>query len=90
MVEYPGFVRDSGAALDALGGADAVAAAAGGQAHYLRLKLRPGDPMAHPLLGDRRPARGLLLRISRVPGARACRVLLDACAVQEPAPWRPI
>ena len=72
MVELPGFVRDDGAAaLDALGGIEAVAAAAGGQAAYLRLALRGGDPMAHPLLGDRRPARGLLLRVSRAGGARA-------------------
>ena len=84
MVELPGYVRDSAAALDALGGTDAVAAAAGGHAPYLRLRLRGGDPMAHPLLGDRRPARGLLLRISRAPGARAGRPAAPSGGTQGP------
>jgi len=40
--------------------------------------LRPGDPLSHPLRGERRPASGLVLRVS--PGG-ACEAVLRIDAV---------
>ena len=64
MVEFPGVVRDVEAALAMLGGqaAGALRHPAGG---YLQLRFRPSDLVSHPIVADRQPARGLLLRISR-------------------------
>jgi hypothetical protein len=64
LVEYPGFVRDSHAALDTLGGAEAVAATARGNASLLPLRFRRGDPLSHPLLGDKQATKGLLLKLT--------------------------
>ena len=64
MVEFPGIVRDVDAALAMLGG-QAAAALRHPAAAYLQLRFRPSDPISHPLVADRQPARGLLLRISR-------------------------
>lgn len=78
-VEYPGFVRNVGAALRTLGGADAVAAAAssskgpgeagsdtgGGKPTYLKLNFRPDEPTSHAIYGERTNTRRLLLRIAR-------------------------
>lgn len=64
MVEFPGTVRDVDAALAMLGG-QAAAALRHSAAGYLQLRFRPSDPISHPLVADRQPARGLLLRISR-------------------------
>ena len=64
MVEFPGIVRDVDAALAMLGG-QAAAALRHPAAGYLQLRFRPSDPTSHPLVADRQPARGLLLRISR-------------------------
>ena len=64
MVEFPGIVRDVDAALAMLGG-QAAAALRHPSGGYLQLRFRPADPVSHPLVADRQPARGLLLRISR-------------------------
>ena len=65
LVEFPGHIQDPDKALARLGGIEAVAGVASGRAQFLGFQFRPGDPLAHPLQGDRRPAKGLLLRISR-------------------------
>lgn len=64
-VEYPGIVRNAQKALVTLGGEEAVASAG----TYLKLALRPGEPLAHPIFGDRQNCKALLLRISRKRGA---------------------
>ncbi len=34
-------------------------------ATYLPLHLRPEDPLCHPVFGEKKPAKGLLLKVSR-------------------------
>lgn len=34
-------------------------------ATYLPLHLRPGDPLSHPIFGEKKKAKGLLLKVSR-------------------------
>ncbi|BDA50476.1 General transcription factor 3C polypeptide 5 at N-terminal half [Coccomyxa sp. Obi] len=69
LVEYPGFVNNPDAAIQTLGGLEAISATAEGTSPVLSLHLRPGDPLSHPLLGYKQKTRGLLLRISRKAGA---------------------
>jgi hypothetical protein len=64
-VEFPGYIRNPANALAALGGEAEASSALGGAAGMLRLWLRPGDPLSHPLFGERRRARSLLLRVAR-------------------------
>jgi Tau95 Triple barrel domain len=52
-IEYPGYVANVPAVLRTLGGIEALCAAQESRSNFLRLHLRPGDPLAHPLLGDR-------------------------------------
>lgn len=83
LVELPGRVQDPDRAVARLGGLHAVAGVAAGQAQFLNFHFRPGDPLAHPLQGDRRAARGLLLRVSRKAatgaGAACCHLPLCCC-----------
>ena len=76
LVELPGVVRNTDAALDSFGGQDAISELLGGGKEALQLKLRPGDPLAHPIMGLKQPAKGLLLKLSQKPGtsrtAHAC------------------
>jgi general transcription factor 3C polypeptide 5 (transcription factor C subunit 1) len=52
VVEYPGIVADTEAAMATLGGAEAVSAAlSGGASEQLHLRFRPDDPLCHPLIG---------------------------------------
>ncbi|GBF94522.1 hypothetical protein Rsub_07056 [Raphidocelis subcapitata] len=67
-IEFPGYIRNPDRALAALGGAPAPAAALDARAGVLKLWLRPEDPLSHPLFGERRRARALLLRVSRRRG----------------------
>eukprot|EP00798_Chlamydomonas_sp_ICE-L_P025869 gene25869-11539_t len=67
-VEYPGYVRNMERAMETLGGLPSVAAAMSAQASYLKVNYRPDDPNSHPILGDRKESRNLLLRISRKRG----------------------
>ena len=72
LIEYPGFVNNAEAALDSLGGLQAVSIAASSEAHRdaeLALVSRPGDPLAHPIVGDRQPTKGLILHITRSAAA---------------------
>ncbi|EIE20604.1 hypothetical protein COCSUDRAFT_57748 [Coccomyxa subellipsoidea C-169] len=69
LVEYPGYVKDSDAAIQTLGGLEAISATADGSSPVMSLHLRPGDPLSHPLSGYKQSTRGLLLRISRNAGA---------------------
>lgn len=68
LVEYPGYVKDSDAAIQTLGGLEAISATADGSSPVMSLHLRPGDPLSHPLSGYKQSTRGLLLRISRNAG----------------------
>ncbi|KAK9917158.1 hypothetical protein WJX75_001425 [Coccomyxa subellipsoidea] len=68
LVEYPGFVRNSDAAIQTLGGLDAISAITDGSSQMLSLYFRPGDPLSHPLLGYKQHTQGLLLRITRKTG----------------------
>lgn len=70
LVEYPGIVRNVDAALATLGGPAALAARQAVGA-ILQLRFRPGDPLSHPLIADRQPARGMLLRIACPPAGAA-------------------
>ena len=75
LVEYPAFVENPDAAIATLGGPDAVRATLfGADAKHteLALRFRPADPLAHPILADRTPTNGLLLRITRRPGQAQC------------------
>jgi hypothetical protein len=83
LVELPGYVEDPARAISRLGGSEAIAAVAAGRAPSLNFHFRPGDRLAHPLVADRRMARGLLLRISRkaATGAGALDMLLMVHAV---------
>ena len=72
-LEYPGYVRNIEAALRTLGGTEGLRASLGPTAtnNFVKLHLRPADPLSHPLFGDKHLCRDkLLLRISRRrPGA---------------------
>ena len=70
LVEYPGIVRNVDAAMATLGGPAALAARQAVGA-ILQLRFRPGDPLSHPLIADRQPARGMLLRIACPPAGAA-------------------
>lgn len=70
LVEYPGIVRNVDAALATLGGPAALAVRQAVGA-ILQLRFRPGDPLTHPLIADRQPARGMLLRIACPPAGAA-------------------
>lgn len=65
LVEYPGYVRNPDAVVQTLGGSDSLTAASTGDKSFLQLNFRPHDPLAHPVYGERQPAQGLLLRLSR-------------------------
>jgi hypothetical protein len=64
-VAFPGYVRSVPRAMEALGGEREAAAALEARSGVLRLWLRPADPLSHPLFGERRRARGLVLRVAR-------------------------
>ena len=66
LVQVPGRVRDAGAALEALGGSRAVAAAAATGAD-LTFRLGGGEG-GERLRGRHEPACGLFLRVQRGPG----------------------
>ena len=68
LLEFPGFVKNSEAALDSFGGANAVSELLSGDRNALQLRLRPGDPLAHPLFGLKQQTKGLLLKVSRKAG----------------------
>lgn len=65
LVEFPGYVRNYQAAVNTLGGVDALTKAASSDDSVLQLRFRPDDPYAHPLYGERQAAKGLLLKIAR-------------------------
>lgn len=69
MLEFPGFVKNAQPALDSFGGEDAVSELLAGTRQALQLRLRPGDPLAHPILGLKQQTQGLLLRLSSKAGA---------------------
>ena len=64
LLEFPGFVQNAQAALDSFGGQNAVAELLAGARQALQLRLRPGDPLAHPILGLKQQAQGILLRLT--------------------------
>jgi len=65
LVEFPGYFRNPQAAIQTLGGVDALTKAASSDDSVLQLRFRPGDPYSHPLYGERQAAAGLLLKIAR-------------------------
>ena len=69
LLEFPGFVKNAQPALDSFGGQEAVSEMLAGTRQALQLRLRPGDPLAHPILGLKQQTQGLLLRLSTKPGA---------------------
>ena len=89
LVELPCYVEDPARAIARLGGSEAVGALTAGQASFLNFHFRPTDRLAHPLVAERRPARGLLLRISRkaATGAGAAAmyvlVMVHACSAAD-------
>ncbi|CAL5229492.1 g12828 [Coccomyxa viridis] len=68
LLEFPGFVKNAQPALDSFGGEDAVSELLAGTRQALQLRLRPGDPLAHPILGLKQQTQGLLLRLSSKAG----------------------
>ncbi|KAK9800849.1 hypothetical protein WJX73_009274 [Symbiochloris irregularis] len=85
VVEYPAFVREPDKAIARLGGLKAISAAAetdAQKAAELSLTARPHDLLAHPIVGDRVPAKGLILRIRR----QAAPATNDASAASAGAP----
>jgi hypothetical protein len=107
-IEYPGYVRSVGRALETFGGAralgamlsvaapSAAAAAAGASAPAappprLQLRLRPADPLSHPLTSDAPVVgrRALLLRIARPAASRRRRGGGDGEGDGDPAPPPP-
>ena len=68
LLEFPGFVVNLQPALDSFGGQDAVSELLAGARQALQLRLRPGDPLAHPILGLSQQTQGLLLRLSSNAG----------------------
>ena len=46
-----------------------AAAASDGGPRYLAARLRAGDPLAHPLISARKPARGVVVRVATREGA---------------------
>lgn len=71
LVEFPGFVKNTNAATSSLGGIRAISAAAGTDVQKeaeLSLQPRAGDQLAHPIVGDRQPSKGLLLRVTKRQG----------------------
>ena len=80
LVEYPAFVNNVSSAVQSLGGQSLISAAVTVEAQKeteLALHARLGDPLSHPIVGDRQPAKGLLLRVTRSRGIRAA--LTDSC-----------
>lgn len=81
LVEYPGFVQKPDAAIATLGGPGAVTSALFGvdaKQSELALRFRPADPLAHPIIADRTPTNGLLLKITRRPGETQCSAEITA------------
>ena len=72
LLDFPGFVINVQPALDSLGGQDAVSELLAGARQALQLRLRPGDPLAHPILGLKQQTQGLLLRLSPKGGVPPC------------------
>lgn len=68
LLEFPGFVKNAQPALHSFGGQDAVSELLAGTRQALQLKLRPGDPLAHPILGLKQQTQGLLLRLTTKAG----------------------
>ena len=83
LVEYPGFVRNSDAAIQTLGGLDAISAITVGSSQMLSLYFRPGDPLSHPLLGYKQHTQGLLLRITRKTGQAGKADLTGHCSARQ-------
>jgi general transcription factor 3C polypeptide 5 (transcription factor C subunit 1) len=97
-----GYVRSTRAVVSTLGG-EAGLAQCRTDGTSLTLRLRPGDPLAHPLVSEQRNSAGLLLRVSSSCGgaggasAVATRVdsgyrfagLADAQYLSAPPPKRP-
>ena len=68
-IEYPGYIRNTAAALETLGGSEKIAQNLQGPKHRpLALYFRPEDPLSHPLDGERQDLSGCLLRFSRKAG----------------------
>ncbi len=80
LLELPGLVRDPEAALDSFGGAIALSELLSGDRNALQLRLRPGDPLAHPLFGLKQQTKGLLLKVSRKAGVIALDAY-DRCSI---------
>lgn len=68
-IEFPGYIRSVDRALAALGGLKEAVAAIDARSSVLKLWLRPDDPLCHPLFGERRRTRSLLLRVSQPRGS---------------------
>ncbi|KAL6758988.1 RNA polymerase III transcription factor IIIC subunit-domain-containing protein [Haematococcus lacustris] len=67
-VQYPGNVRNVQAAIKTLGGESAIGNATA-ERSFLQLSFRPDEPLCHPIIGDYKPAKSLVLRISRRKGS---------------------
>lgn len=64
-IHYPGYIRNTDRALDALGGEQNLHKALQEAAGFLKLRLRPEDQHSHPIFGERQQESGYVLRISR-------------------------
>lgn len=58
----------------------AIQKAMGQTATYLPLHLRPGDPLSHPIYGEKKNTRGLLLKVCRPKPPDP----VDSCATPSP------
>lgn len=64
-IYYPGYIKNTDRAVQALGGEESLHKSLQDAAGYLKLRLRPEDQHSHPLFGERQQETGLVLRISR-------------------------
>eukprot|EP00884_Botryococcus_braunii_P007405 jgi/Botrbrau1/16666/Bobra.0068s0082.1 len=65
VLEFPGYIKNDSKALEMFGGAQAIQKAMGQTATYLPLHLRPGDPLSHPIYGEKKKTKGILLKVCR-------------------------
>lgn len=75
-IAYPGDIHSVDKAVDTLGGLDAVAAAARDKS-FIKCRLRPADPYAHPIYAEMRSTTSFLVRMRRRP----------ATEMGEPSSW---
>lgn len=65
LINFPGLVTNEDKALETFGGLEGLAHHLSNDPHSLPLRLRPDDDYSHPLVGERHPTNGLLLKLTK-------------------------